>query len=384
MKLQAKRIILAISGIALLGGGWFVWETQMNMDPQTLSIPTAEAAIKPAPSNFSISSADVMIDKVIVLSGLQKQIDQVAEEMLKDMHQYPEKPDDPEIIAELEKIVMEVYKPEFFYERIHQTIKHNLNREYLETLVKMYDTPLMRKITAIENRDFDFLAFEAFIEGVIRTSLPPNRLQLLQELESVTRTTEFAVELSISTRRAMLMGMSGNNADAMVTFDTAISEQQNEIRENIYQTVMLVFAYSYQELTDSELNEYIQFYHTEEGEWFITQTVNAFIEAFHASSLQTGKRIAELAMQKKSKLDTSKVDSLLNDIDTPLNHAVDDKTVNLPADTSEEWDTSSIASENVQDDVAPKTITARSNLDARECLTRTDNQAIASCAERFR
>lgn len=384
MKLKAKRIILAVSGIALLGGGWFVWETQMNMTPQTLSIPTAEAAINPAPSDFSNTSADVLIDKVIVLSGLQKQIDQVSEELLKDMHHYPEKPDDPMIIAELEKIVMEVYKPEFFYERIHQTIKQNLNREYLETLVKMYDTPLMRKITAIENRDFDFLAFEAFIEGVIRTSLPPNRLQLLQELESVTRTTEFAVELSISTRRAMLMGASGDNADALSTFDATISAQQDEIRENTYQTVLLVFAYSYQELTDSELNEYIHFYYTEEGEWFITQTINAFIEAFHASSLQTGKRIAELALQKKMKVDTSKVDLLLKDTGAPLNRAVGEKTVNLPADTAEEWEADTVASDDAQHDVSPKTITARSFHDARECLSLTGNQAIANCAEHFR
>jgi len=257
----------------------------------------------------------------------------------------------------------------------------------LETLVKMYETPLMRKITDIENRDFDFQAFETFIEGVLHASVPTNRLQLLQELESVTRTTEFAVELSISTRRAMLIGVSGDNADALNTFDTNISVQQEQLRESTFQTVMLVFAFSYQELTDPELNEYIQFYYTEEGDWFITQTINAFIEAFHASSLQTGKRIAELTMQKKKQFDTSKMDPLPNVIDNPLNEAIHKKTEELPVTTEEEWETGSISStisDTAQAAVAPKTITARSFHDARECLSLTGNRAIANCAERFR
>ena len=352
MKSQVIRILSAVGIAVLLTGGWFFWETQMNETPQTLPIPVAEAAIHPFPSNFSDNSPDVLIDKVITLSGLQKQIDQVPEDLLKDMHHYPEKPDDPMIIAELERIVIEVYKPEIFYEHVHNAIKHDFNRKYLETLIQMYNTPLLHKITEIESREFDFQAFEAFIEGVIRTSLPPNRLRLLQELESETRTTEFAVELSISTRRALLTGASGNNAEAIQSFDASIDAQKNEIRENTYQIVILALAFSYQEITDLELDEYIQFYQTEEGRWFVTHTVNGLLEAFRTSSLQTGKRIAELAAQKKLKFDTSKADHLLIDPDTPLNRTIDVQTAKLPAstDTTEEWETGAIIDENVQSD----------------------------------
>ena len=60
-----------------------------------------------------------------------------------------------------------------------------------------------------------------------------------------------------------------------------------------------------------------------------------------------------------------------------------DKTVNIPADSDEELKTGATSSEEKQSDTKPKTLTARSNLDARECLGLTGNQAIATCAEAF-
>ncbi len=177
MKFQVKRIIPAISGITLLSS-WFVWQNQTNQ-PQILSLPIVEAAIYPNPFILSDTSPDALIDKVIVLSGLQKQIDQISEKLLQDIHQSPDKPDDPIVVENIEKIVKDAYRPEFFLQQLRSALKQNFDRDQLETLVRMYNTPLMQRITEIENREFDLETFEAFIEGVIRTSLPTNRLRQL-------------------------------------------------------------------------------------------------------------------------------------------------------------------------------------------------------------
>ncbi|MCP5292429.1 MAG: hypothetical protein H6938_07860 [Burkholderiales bacterium] len=296
MKLQIKQTVLIVSGFVLLSG-LLAGGTRIS-DPLTLSIPAARAAINPSPIVIPNASPDALIDKIIVLSGLQKQINYVSEKLLEDIHQSPKKPDDPILVEEIEKIVTEVYKPEFFLQQLRNALKQNFKHEQLETLVQMFSTPLMQKITRIESREFDLDDLEAFIENLVRTPLPTNRLRLLQDLETVTRTTEFVIELSISTRRALLMGRVNGDTEVMNVFDSSINAQKKEIRDNTYQGVILIMAYSYQELTDLELDEYIQFYLTVEGEWFITQTVNTLIEAFQAKSLQTGRRIAELAMKK--------------------------------------------------------------------------------------
>lgn len=301
MRFDAKRITMAICGVAILGcSGWVTWQILSN-GQLTLPISHAEAAIKPAPLQPVASSPDELIGKIIILSGLQKQVEEIGDKVLESIRQSPDKPDDPVIVKEIEKIAAESYKPEHFHQRLHEALKADFNRERIEKLLKALNTPLMRRITEIEGREFDLHMLEVFIEGVIREPLPTNRLRLLQALESVTHTTKFAIELMVGMKRAMLMGAVNGDAETMIIFDTKLSEQKKELTENMYPAMMLTMAYAYQELNDMELDEYVQFYLTEEGNWFITQTVNALTAAFRASSLQTGKRIAELAIIKKTR-----------------------------------------------------------------------------------
>jgi hypothetical protein len=293
-------IILKLSGIILLCSSWLVWQNPVR-ESQLLFLSTAEAAIDPNRFILSDTSPDALIDRVIILSGLQKQIDQIGDKILEDIHQSPQKPDDPIIVEHIEKIVMAAYRSEFFYQQLRSTLKQNLDRDQLKTLIQMYNSPLMQRITKMENRDFNLETFETFIEGIIRTPLPENRLRLLQNLESVTRTTEFVTEIALSTKRALLMGMMNNgDNEATQILDASIAAQKAEMNDNTYQNVIFMMAYSYHELTDPELGEYIQFYETAEGEWFITHAVNALIGAFRSGSLQAGKNIAAVVRQKKS------------------------------------------------------------------------------------
>jgi len=300
-----KIIILKLSGIILLCTSWLVWQNPIR-ESQLSFLSTAEAAIDPNRFILSDTSPDALIDRIIILSGLQKQIDQIGDKILEDIHQSPQKPDDPIIVEHIEKIVMDAYRSEFFYQQLRSTLKQNLDRDQLNTLIQMYNSPLMQRITEMENRDLNLENFETFIEDITRASLPTNRLRLLQDLESVTRTTEFAAEIALSTKRALLMGLMNNgDNEATQTLDASIAAQKTEMNDNTYQNVIIMMAYSYHELTDPELDEYIRFYETAEGEWFITHAVNALIGAFRSSSLQAGKRIAAVVRQKKSCAGTS-------------------------------------------------------------------------------
>ncbi|GJL74489.1 hypothetical protein [Nitrosomonas sp.] len=302
MKFYAKKISMVICSVAILGcGGWFTWQA-LSDGQLPLPVSHAEAAIRPAPSLSAASSSDELIGKIITLSGLQKQVEEIGDKLLETIRQSPDKPDDPVIAIEIEKIVAESYKPEHFHQRLREALKEDFDRGRIEKLVQALSTPLMKRITEIEGREFDLHMLEAFIEKVTREPLPTYRLHLLQALESVTHTTKFAIELTVGVKRAMLMGLVNNDdAEAMTVFDTKLNEQKKEMTEKMYPAMVITMAYVYQELNDAELDAYVQFYLTEEGNWFITQSVNALAAAFHAGSLQTGKRIAELTMTKKTK-----------------------------------------------------------------------------------
>jgi hypothetical protein len=162
----------------------------------------------------------------------------------------------------------------------------------------VFNSPLMQRITEMENHDFNLVTFETFIEDIIRTPLPANRLRLLQDLEAVTRTTELVTEIALGAKRALLTGrMQSEGNEATQILDARIAVQETDMNDNTYQNVIIMMAYSYRELTDPELSEYIRFYETTEGDWFITHAVNAMIGAFRTGSLEAGKRIAALVAQ---------------------------------------------------------------------------------------
>lgn len=308
MKFHPIRIRMAIYGIVLLCSGWLTLGTFIG-DQSSLTVPPANAAIRPLPFPSLETLPDTLIDRIIIISGLQKQIENIGDKVLQEIKQLPDKPDNPAVAMEMEKIVKESFRPEHFHRRVREALKTGSDLERLEILAHSLSAPQMLKITEIEGREFDLKAFEVFVESVIREPLPANRIRLLQALESVTYTTRFAVELTALLKQAMLMGTVNDDKKASALFDTKRIEQKKEPPVNMYQAMILTMAYVYQELDDSELEAYVQFYLTEEGEWFIRQAVNALAEAFRAGSLQIGKRISELVKAKKPFANTSSLES---------------------------------------------------------------------------
>ncbi|MCP5246504.1 MAG: hypothetical protein H6937_11400 [Burkholderiales bacterium] len=299
MKSDPVRIKIVIYGIALLSCGWLSWKT-LQGEQSPLTMQHVSAAIKPESFSFLETSPDVLIDRIIILSGLQNQIEEIGGKILQEIKQSKDKPDNPDVAMEMEKIVIESFGPEHFHRRLRVALKTGSDIERLANLAHSFNSPQMRKITEIEGREFDLMAFESFVENVTRNPLPTNRIRLLQMLESVTYTTHFAIELTASLKRAMRMGTVNDDNAAMNALDAELNTQKKKMADNIYQAMILTMAYVYRELDDLELEAYVQFYQTEEGEWFIKQAVNALTEAFRAGALQTGKRISELINAKKT------------------------------------------------------------------------------------
>ncbi|MCB1986504.1 MAG: hypothetical protein H6936_09235 [Burkholderiales bacterium] len=298
MKFYPNSIKMAIYGIVLLCGGWLSWGTLLT-EHLSLTVSHAKAATRPASSLLLETSADTLIDRIIILSGLQKQIEDIGSKILQEIKQSPDRPDDPAVAREMEKIVMESFKSEHFHHRLRKALKTGSTLERLEILAQSFSAPHMRKITEIEGREFDLNAFEGFIQGVIQKPLPTNRLRLLQALESVTYTTHFAIELTAGLKRAMRMAIINGDDATMTAIDIELNAHKKKTTENMYQAMILTMAYVYQELDDLELEAYVQFYLTEEGEWFITQAVNALSDTFRDGSFQIEKRMLELVNEKK-------------------------------------------------------------------------------------
>jgi len=357
LNFDKKKTVMAVVGAGVLGlAGWLAWDMFMTEPPPPPPPPVA-VAVKPAPKPAEVSP-DKLIDELVTVSGLRKQIDQIPDKVAQGARHSSAKPRDQAVVAEVEKIMAEAFKPDRFHQRVRDALKKDFDRKRVEGLLKTLNTPLMKKMTDLEGREVKPEELAAFANGLAKAPLSKERLQTLQDYDSTTKGSEFATELVTGVTRAMVAGAVGGDAAKLAKFDSEFGKQKAKLGNAVRDATLLASAYMYRDVSDSDLAEYTRFYATDDGKWFVTTVMNALLEEFRAGAQQAGERIAELAKAKK-----------------PVAGAP--ATRAAPAAAGE-----AVAAAPAEPGARP--LTARSKLDARECLKHETNQAIHRCAEGYR
>lgn len=353
---KKKTAMAAISVVAVAIVGWVAWDTFM-VEPPPPPPPPPVAAAKPPAAKVEISP-DKLVDELITVSGLRKQIDRIPDQVIQGARQSSAKSKDQAVIAEVEKIMTEALKPERFQKRVRDALTKDFDRKRVEGLIKTLNTPLMKKMAELEGKDVKPEELAAFAKGLAKTPIAKERLQLLQDYDATSKSSEFATELVMGTTRAMVAGAVGGDAAKLAQFDREFGKQKGKLGDAVRDATLLTLAYMYRDVPDTELAEYTKFYTTDDAKWFVGQAMNALLEEFRAGAQQSGERIVEMAKSKK-----------------PASAAAETKSAKAPA-------AEAVAMAPAESAARP--LTARSKLDARECLKQETNQAIHRCAEGYR
>lgn len=273
-----------------------------------LNVPGAHAEpavrTKPAATAERAATADAQSTQLRALmekSGINVALDAIPENTKRSIDEAlkktPKRPD-VEQLRRLYVVIDTAYAPEktkaMFFQRLSEKIPPELGAKILVFL----DSPLGRRIVEQEKRWQDpkvFAQIQANAAKLI-AELGSNttRLALYQSLDQALELTQNAVKNFISTAMAVNAALlSGQfemqNRPTLAEIQKNLESQQFAIASAMSQTMLSSMAYAYRNLSEAELNAYLQFALSPEGKDFTRESSAILSQIMMKCAYDAGK-----------------------------------------------------------------------------------------------
>lgn len=227
---------------------------------------------------YGAKAADSNIETLMHLSGLSYRIDTLPARIQTAMHQ-----NSPDYRGSGASV------PHTALNDFHQQAKDYLtaaldeNTQY--ALTDWLKTPLGEKTTRLESRHISLNILRALVENREKLLSDTGRLQMIVQLERIISATDAVVDNKLMARKIQLQAR--HEADRQ-TIEAAIRAARDDVYRYYYPLVIIQMSYTYHPLTDSQLQDYIDFAESPAGQYY-HQSIAVLMQDFiyQAISLHT-------------------------------------------------------------------------------------------------
>ncbi|MGV1097831.1 hypothetical protein ACUUL3_00280 [Thiovibrio sp. JS02] len=246
-----------------------------------------------------------LVNKYIELSGFNEilaafpeQIEAVAaQNQLTSKH--------PSLDNKVTAIMKESFDLKHAEKNLSLFLLQNTDIDYLEKLLKWMETPLAKKIKNEElassgpESQAELLRYIAELQ-----SDPPSqeRVAVIHEVERTTGLSELTANIVIDMMRGMFesfnLALPEENRQALAIIEEEITKNKAVIQESLRQQMILTSFYSYRNISNEELVQYINFYKTDVGKREIAVTGSALSYVLRHWFVDVGEKIVGLANEQ--------------------------------------------------------------------------------------
>jgi len=256
-----------------------------------------------ASASDSVRPGDQDILAVMDLSGLTATIMQVPEHMqagLQTSQQTKQSSISGTDYGTLQKIFSDTFSAQAIKQDVVEYLGQTYDQGRYTSLVELLQSPLAKRMTALEVATGTPEEFQNMLHYATDLATDPpsaKRVALVAELDKVSHATELTATLQIETLRSMLGAFASYSPEG----DSATREKMNHIvnggREQIvttaHQLVIVSYLYTYRDVSDEDLNNYIAIYRNTDLQWYLDTASSALVKAIENSSVAAGRRIAK-------------------------------------------------------------------------------------------
>jgi hypothetical protein len=245
-------------------------------------------------------NSDKLARTLMLKSGMKKQIEQMPQLLQSELDQQQANATGitQEEFNRFSNIVRAAFDAKAIHADAQTYIKLNLSENDMKEVLEWLDSPLGTKITKLEEEGSTAKAYEdmqAIGPMLLHENKNSARLNKLIKLDKAIGVTQSSANTVLNIQLAMITAMSAAmEVDKRPSFEDVqelVKKNQPQIHAAMSQMVQIQFLYSYRELTDHEIDRYIQFAESMPGQRYHNVSIRAIDEALVHAARRIGSRL---------------------------------------------------------------------------------------------
>lgn len=268
------------------------------------------AACLALPAHAAAPNKETLANELIKLSGLEQQIHEIPRQVLAGFDRDGKKLS-PQRYAALRRVLSQAYNAQTLEQHVYKRVHGELTSELATKTLGWLRTDLARKITKLEERASTPQVIQQ-MQGFAKKleSSPPSqqRLSLARRIDLATDATELMLDITESSTfglaKALDATLPPDQRQGEARLRVQMERQRPILREAYQQLSMVNALFTYQSLSDAELERYVDFLESEVGTQYTTLANTALKDALYEASTDVNRGMVILFTQwnRKSEL----------------------------------------------------------------------------------
>ena len=198
----------------------------------------------------------------------------------------------------VDRIVSQRFSAATLYARMRVDFEKNLESDRLVKALEWYDSPLGKRITGLELASLTPGGQAPDIEN---RRASQRRLDLLRRLDASGGASDTTVDVTMaivgSLARAFQPALPAVARLSRGQLEHELTQVRNVTLERIRRACLLNMLSAYRQLTDEEIEQYVQFVESEGGQWYMAVMNASLLAAVNAAAETTATELAAAVPQ---------------------------------------------------------------------------------------
>ena len=245
---------------------------------------------------FASDSIDRAIDELMVLSGVEKQFADVGSAIVAGMDQQGGQLPS-EVKQQINTLVSQAYDSNTIKSQVRQNLKQALSIKDIKQLFVWLKSDIGKKITHQEELASTPQAMAEFATIAAQLKDNPTRSELLKTLESGIELTKSSVDMAMFTSVAVTTGIISAMPAAQRPPENQIQAILEQMRPQIESAITVqmddLMLYTYRNINDAELKQYIAFNTSPSGKKYNKAILAGVNSSMNDAALSFGDLLAK-------------------------------------------------------------------------------------------